>query len=140
MTEQHVELTKVNDFLLEEIALFTDLQCSFSLTRRLMPDLRLKQYAQVKEKTKKGLILGIDDFLEQTGNRHIYTSDLSQFCLNNPAERYIEEQVNSLNYDLNKNNIRKYANVNNSLFGIFMYNFGVERLLNRFEASEIVVN
>lgn len=104
-----------------EQEIFLDKHYKYESVRLLIPNLHKTDYQPLREKTKKGIKAGINDFLtSQEDTSTLYLSDLAQFCFDNSTESRIKEEL--ISTGLNQDNLDIYTKDVCESFRGFVYN------------------
>ena len=116
-----------------EQEIFLDIYYDYKNAKLILTSLQEENYPFVRERTKKGIKKGIEDFLRENSSPNLYSSDLSEFCFDNSVEQRVAEEVQALH--LNLYNIQLYAQDVCQTYRMFVYNESRDRFLNLSEAK-----
>ena len=111
-----------------ELENFMDKFYDYENTKLLLSPLNNKTYLIVREKTKKGIEEGIEQFLEsQPDLPTLYMSDLTKFCFDESIKTKIIENLNLLPFNPEDKDV--YAEDVCQTYRMFVYNESLDKFI-----------
>lgn len=120
------------DFEDQEQERFLDEHCSYLDSRLILTNLQEGDFPEVRKRTKKGIKMGVEDFLKTQGNPEtLYISDLTKFCFDTSTQERVQEQLRDA--ELSLEGIPDFAKHVQGLYGTFVYNDSLTRFKEEFK-------
>ena len=117
------------DFEDEERDRFLDGFLTYEQACLQLDDVNLDSMPKIREKTKTGLELGVQDFMATQGDcDSLYLSDMHEFYYDTSTEKMVKEQLEPLSLG----DTNAYAQNVCEMYAMFVYQDSMERFKERF--------
>jgi len=122
LTKKINQTQKFKDFENSEIARFLNKYYSYKEARLVFEGLTEENYPTIKDATKKGIRVGVDNFLKGSSEDGLYLSNLRKFDTDNSVKTGIEKTIEETGCEFKKEAINCYAMDVSQTYFMFVYN------------------